>query len=355
MIATLIAPEVRAKVHHSASIATFLVASIIHGGCLSGSYEIHRSELARLAATPPELRGSRVEVEQELFGSDLESAPPVHAQTQIVLIGGVDVGGGYGHSPSGGRPRPATGGSTGAGGGGGGKAWNAKEAAIAVLVLATFGVVIAGVVEAQRYEGTVQLHPMHPVHLFGRDGNYTILPLAHLDPGVVQWAERAVIRSSEGPFLVLDRAPLRRRGLTYGVYFGVVQLASADGTTSSGPSGTIHFGYFPSQHLGLVASASYAWRDNLVGKTLYEHRYGGEVQFIPLAADIFHAGVYGGGGLAWRLEDGFSRGEDRSLAFSGGALVQLDVNTHIALTARFGFHTGHDKRMSDAMLGISVY
>ncbi|HRC58721.1 MAG TPA: hypothetical protein PKU97_22515 [Kofleriaceae bacterium] len=340
---------------HRAALAVLLAAAVPSSGCLSRTYEIHKPELARLAATAPEVRGASVEVEQELFGSDLETAQPVTSSTQIVVIGSVDVG------PRHPAPRPRPGSGDGGGGGGssgggtGGKATNAKEAAVAVLVLATFGVVIAAAVEAQRYEGTVQLHPMHPVHLFGYDGNYMIVPLAHLDPGIVQWSQRAVIRSNEGPFLFLQRAPLRRRGLTYGVHFGVSQLASADGTKTSGPSGVIHVGLFPGEKIGLLGTASFAWRENLVRQTLYEQRYGIELQAMPLAADIFHAGVYAGVGLAWRLEDGFSRGDDRGLAFSGGAQLQLDVNTHIALTARFGLHSGHDEYLREATFGMAVY
>lgn len=341
-----------------APLAALLIAAVVSGGCLSQTYEIHKPELARLAATPPELRGARVEVEQELFGTELEAAPPVSAHTQVVVVGTVDVG--PGQPPPGRRPPPGhggvpTGGGGGSGSGGSGKAWNAKEAAVAVLVLAAFGLVIAAAVEAQRYEGTVQLHPMHPVHLFGYDGGYTVLPLAQLDPNVAAWTRRALIRSNEGPFLTLQRAPLRRRGWSYGLHLGVSQLASADGTKTSGPSGIIHLGMFPSETLGVLGTAAFAWRENLVHQTLYEQRYGVELQLMPLAADIFHAGVYGGAGLAWRLEDGFSRGNDRGLALFGGVQAQLDVNTHLAITARFGLHSGHDEYLREATIGMAVY
>lgn len=335
-------------------------------GCLARSYEIHKPELARLAATPPVLRGMNVEVEQELSATEAEPAQPVNERTVIFIGGSFDVspghgGGGY-YQP---RPRPSRGGGGGLGGVGLGKgsgkgaASDAKATAIAVLVLATFGLVIAGAIEGQRYEGTVQLHPMHPVHLYGHDGNYLVMPLAELNPAAVQWAERAVVRSSEGPFRFVERAPLRRRGLTYSVNFGVAQLTSSDGTHTSGPSGNILFGYFPSQTLGVLATAGFAWRENLMRFTTYEQRYGLELQAMPFAADIFHGGVYVGGGLAWRLEDGFSRGNDRSLSLNAGVQAQLDFNTHIAFTARFGFYTAHemgfDEPMQEVMAGLSVY
>lgn len=340
-----------------AVLPALLAAAIPSGGCLSNTYQIHRTELARLAALPPEVRGASVEVEQELFGSELEPAQPVERHTQIVVVGTIDVG--PGRPPPNARPRPGAGGGLpgggGSGGSRGGNAFNAKEAAVAVLVLATFGVVIGAAVEAQRFEGTAQLHPMHPVHLFGYDGNYTIMPLAHLHPGVVQWARSAVVRSNEGPFLQLERASLRRRGFTYGVHFGVSELASADGTVTSGPSGLIQFGYFPGQKVGVLGNALFAWRENLVGQTLYEQRYGLEIQSMPLSAHIYHLGAYANAGLVWRLEDGFSRGNHRGLGWGAGLQLQIDVDTHIAVTARAGVQSGHDEYQTEATVGMSVF
>jgi hypothetical protein len=345
-------------------LAALLIAAVASGGCLAPSYEIHKPELARLAATPPVLRGVRVEVEQELSATATEPAQPVNERTVVFVGAGFDLGPGHGGGYYQPRPRPSRGGGGLGGVGGGGnkgssKASDARAAAVAVLVLATFGLIIAGAIESQRYEGTVRLHPMHPVHLYGHDGGYLVLPLAELNPQAVQWADRAVIRSTEGPFQFLERAPLRRRGFTYSTYFGVNQLPSSDGTHTSGPSGLVHFGYFPSQTLGLLATASFAWRENLIHFNTYEQRYGLELQALPFSADIFHAGAYAGGGLAWRLEDGFSRGNDRSLSLDGGVMFQLDVNTHVAITGRFGFYTAHENGTEDplreATLGISVY
>ncbi len=330
-----------------ATWATLLAAAVLHTGCLAKSYEIHKPELARLSAVPPVLRGMRVEVEQELSTSDIEPARPVDERT-VIVSANVSAGGSFGARP---RPRPA--------GSGGSSASDAKATAIAILVLATFGVVIAAAVEGERFEGTVQVYPMHPVHLFGKDGGYLVMPLAQLDAATVQWTERAVLRSTEGPIRFVERAPLRRRGLTYGLHFGVVQLPSGDGTHTSGPQGTIHFGYFPSQTIGLLATGSFAWRENLVGYNAYEQRYGAELQVMPLSADIFHAGVYGGAGMAWRLEDGFSRGNDRSPMLAAGVQLQLDVDTHIAVTARLGLHIAHDfdydEPLREATFGLAIY
>jgi hypothetical protein len=336
------------------AIAALFFLLTAQAACLPKSYEIPRTELARLSAVPPVLRGIKVEVEQELSGSVVEPAPPV-GDTTVVVTGGVSVGSSLPHS----RPSGEGGGFGGVNLGKGGAGADAKATAIAILMLATFGLVIATAIESQRYAGTVQLHPMHPVHLFGRDGNYLVRPLATIDAATVQWTERAVIRAAEGPVRMLERAPLRRRGLTYSMSFGVSQLASADGTHTSGPHGYLQFGYFPTQTVGLLATASYAWRDNLVFYTLYEQRYGAELQVMPFHADIFHIGAYAGGGMAWRIEDGFLRGNDRSTSLSAGLQAQLDVATHVAVTARFGLYTAHeqsiDEPMREVSIGLSVY
>ena len=332
--------------------AALLLALATQGGCIARSYEIPHTELARLVAVPPVLRGVSVEVEQELTTSSVEPAAPVGERT-VIVAGGFGTGSSLIRAPS------RRGGSFGSFGRGGSSASDAKSIAVAVLVLATFGLIIAAAVEHERYEGTVRLHPMHPVHLFGHDGGYLVLPLAQIDPAAVQWTNRAVVRAAEGPLDYLQRAPLRRRGFTYSLNFGVAQLSSGDGTHSSGPSGLLHFGYFPSQTLGVLATAGLAWRGNLVNNRLYEQRYGLEVQAMPLAIGIFHAGAYLGGGAAWRLERGFVRGNDRSPTLSAGFQIQLDYNTHVALTARLGVYSGHerglDEPMREATFGMAIY
>ena len=64
---------------------------------------------------------------------------------------------------------------------------------------------------------------------------------------------------------------------------------------------------------------------------------------MPLDAGILHAGVYGGAGDAVRVEDGILGPDTNSstLAIGGGAMIQLDLNTRIALTARFGVDNAH--------------
>ncbi|HEU4732046.1 MAG TPA: hypothetical protein VFT22_29320 [Kofleriaceae bacterium] len=338
-----------------------VLASILVSGCGVNSYRIPPSELARIAQLPPEARGEHVRVIQELVASDVPAAPPVSDQTEVIIAPRVDVA--VGVSGGGG------GGHRGYGGGGqfggakiGGAGNDGKAAAVAILFLAATALVTAAVVEGSRFDGWARLHPMHPVHLLGRDGGYTVMPLAWIDPGAARWADTAVVRSTEGPWLSLERAPLSREGLTYGMYGGIGSLRSADGTTETGPAWTVQLGVFPTQQIGILASLFFGWRDNQLGATLFETRTTAEVQAMPVQLGILHLGLYGGAGFAHRFEDairlpggGLVAGDETSLALVGGAMLQLDINTRVALTGRLGIARAHDEEMHDVLIGISVY
>src|SRR5262249_13667640 len=157
-------------------------------------------------------------------------------------------------------------------------------------------------------DGWTQLHPMHPVHLIGKDGRYAVMPLAWIDPNVAAWADHAVVRSSEGPWHQLERAPLSRQGWTYGMYGGFGSLRSAAGDLGMGPAFTVQAGYFPEHRFGILGSMFFGWRDNRVNQTLFEARYTLEAQGYPVQIGPLHAGLYGGAGASTRLEDTFTDG-----------------------------------------------
>jgi hypothetical protein len=336
------------------AVAVVLAGSLI-AGCSVPSYRIPPAELARLAQLPPEQRGQHVRVIQEVLESDVPAVAPVTNETRVVIVPEVTLYGGA---------RPYTGGHGHFGPGGkiGGAGNDARSAAITVLVLAVTSLVTAAIIEGSRFDGWAQLHPMQPVHLIGKDGNYVVVPLAALDPDTAAWTDTAIVRSTEGPFLELDRAPLWRPGLTYGVYGGIGSLRSADGSTQFGPGWTVQLGVFPVQQVGILASVFFGWRDNQYNATLFETRTTAEVQYLPVQAGILHAGLYGGIGFAHRFEDAIKlagdhviAGEDTSAALAGGAMFQLDVNTRVALTARLGLAYAHTEQMTDLLFGISVY
>jgi hypothetical protein len=339
------------------ALAVVLAGSLIAGGCTVNSYRIPTSELARLASVAPEARGQRVRVIQEVIASDVPAAPPITNETEIVFVPQVNVSAGV---------RRPIGGGWGGGGLGGGKIGGAggdgKGAAVAILVLAATAIITATVIEGSRFDGYAQLHPMHPVHLLGKDGSYTVVPLAWLDARAAAWADTAVVRPSEGPWRALERAPLSRQGLTMGMYGGYGSLRSADGNLAMGPAWTVQLGVFPTQEVGLLASVFFGWRDNQYNATLFETRTTAEVQVLPVQLGILHGGLYGGLGFAHRFEDAIKlagdhviAGDETSAAFDGGAMLQLDINTRIALTGRLGTAYAHGEQMHDVLIGLSVY
>ena len=333
-------------------------------GCGTTSYKIPASELQRLATLPPAQRGQNVRVVQQLGDADVGAPQPVNSETQLVFFPTleVDVGGGprRGWGPHATAPRSGAGGEGGVnvgntGGGHSSGAGDGKAEAIALVVLAVTGLVIAAVVEGSRDDGYAQVHPMAPLYLTGLDGSRVVMPLAALDPESAAFSEYAIIRSNETPWHWNGRAPLDRAGLTYAVLAGAGTMKSADGTKTTGTATTIQFGFFPDQRLGIVGSLFLGWRDNTQIQTVFETRYTLEVEGYLAQAGPLHFGLYGGGGGATRLEDGIAGGNASGLALLGGAQIQLDINTRLALTARFGQTYAHDERMTDALFGLAVY
>jgi hypothetical protein len=332
------------------------LAALMITGCAANSYRIPNDELARLAQTPPGERGKRVRVIQEIGGGTLvNNQERVGPDTQIIIVPQINIHTG---------PRYTRGGSGGVGGGGGGgkggrisggSGSDGKAAAIAVIVIAAVALFVVAGVEGSRFDGWSEIHPMHPVHLIGKDGGYTVMPLAWVDQDAANWAQKAIIRPMEGPWRNLERAPLWREGPTMGMYAGTGTLHSAHGDTGVGPAFTIQLGYFFNQWVGILGDLNFAWRENQLQDTLFESRFQLELQVLPLHAGILHGGGYVAGGTAYRLEDNVIGGDAGSRVYSGGAMLQLDVNTRIALTARAGLTRIHDERTTDLVFGLSVY
>ncbi|HEY5928632.1 MAG TPA: hypothetical protein VIV11_43400 [Kofleriaceae bacterium] len=344
-------------------IALVVAAAVVTTGCASQTYKIPAYELQRLSQQPPDTRAERVRVQQELGDADVGPPQPVTAETQVVFFPHIHVGGAYER-----RRYYQSGSSWGTGGGGGGPSGrggasslklngggDGKGAAIVILVVAAVALVAVAAVEGSRFDGYAQLHPMHPVYLVGRDGGRVVLPLAWIDPMTAQWAKYGLVRRHEGPFTQLERAPLDREGWNYSMYGGIGTFESADGSKAAGTATTIQLGYFPSHPIGIVGSIFFGWRQNAVDQTLFESRYTLELQGYPIHTGPFQVGGYIGGGAAYRFEDGIDGGNSGSSALIGGGMLQLDVNTRIAITARLGVTRAHQERMTDAMVGLSVY
>jgi hypothetical protein len=347
-VATLGDMTMRGSIRYTRTLALFLAFSV--AGCGSNTFRVERGELQRLAQLPPESRGQSVMVEQDLTSTDVAPQPAVSADTSIFIGPRIYVGGsattrqpgGAGYSPRGGRGIPSMG-------------TDAKDAAMVVLVLAATALVTVAVIEGNRFAGQVQLHPMHPVHLFGRDGGYTVMPLAAIDQSVVQWADHAVVRNTEGPWQELTRNSLTRDGWTYGVMVGAGNVRSRDRKIDNGPTTSIEIGHFFGQQLGILGFAQFAWRDNAAQGTVFEQRFGAQVQFMPLQASIFSLGGYAGLGFSRSFEDGERSYTNYTVAAPLGIQAQLELHTNIAITARLGAVRTQGETLREMLVGLTVY
>lgn len=347
-------------------IAGVVAATVLVTGCATNTYKIPTQELQRISMQPAEMRGERVRVQQELGEADVGPPQPVTAETQIVFFPEMHVHGyerrryyrANNASFSTGSGRVKGGMNLGISGGGGG---GDKGAAIAILVVAAVALFAVVAVEGSRFDGFAKLHPMHPVYLIGQDGSRAVMPLAWIDPQTAAFTKTAYVRRNEGPWQEIERAPLDRGGWNFSMYGGSSIISGIDGARGSGFSSDIQLGYFPAHQVGIVGTLGFAWRDNEVGTTNFHARYGGELQFFPIASGLLQVGGYAGLGGAYRSDERFiqnrviSHVDEGSRMYRGGGILQLDVNTRIALTARFGVTSSFGERTGDALFGLSVY
>ncbi|MCG8555863.1 MAG: hypothetical protein MJD61_11345 [Proteobacteria bacterium] len=317
-------------------------------GCLGTTFRIKHDELHRLASALPQQRGQRVRVLQR-FGVEgrPRPAPAVGVYPSTVVV--VDAGSPPARGAGAAVQSVAS------------KAEAAEESAKALTVLAVLGAVGLAAAEGPRYDGWVELHQDHPVHLLQRNGAWFWVPLSKLDPATIANVQEAVVVQGEGPWRPLGRAPLDRKGFTYGVELGGAGLASMDGKAYPGFSTRIQFGGFPSQHIGLIVNLGYGWGDNGQRQTLVNQRVNLELHGYAPALGRAHLGGYLQAGLLRRVEDqalGRSRsGQDP--IFGGGVLAQLELTTRLALTGRVGLAsisgTRGQTRASEYSLGVSIY
>jgi len=317
-------------------------ASLMVTGCLSRSHVIPKRDLMALSTTPPEARGQRVRVVQSFAH---EAGPPERADNGgAVIIGG--------------PVRTRRGGIRGGGGRGGKgskiakmKADDAKAWFIAAIVVAA----ALAATEGARFDGWVNLNPGHPVYLFGYGGQYQIVRLRDITPEQASWARKAMVHPRDGTWRELERAPLNRQGWTYSVFGGAAQIPGIDGGLGRGFLGHIQFGYFFSESVGLNIDFGMGWRDNSLDQTIFESRNSLELQVLPLAAGIVHAGGYASVGYALQVDDRLGGGSRSSQVFAGGGMLQLELTTRLAFTARAGFANLQGHTVNEVAFGVSIY
>ncbi len=318
-----------------------LALSIAATGCLSNSHIIPRDEIVRLSQVDPERRGDSVYVKQGFQGDD--GPPPAPRGEGGVYVGVHTTVSGSPSRPYPRRQRPSN------------KAAQVKKDSKAWLVIAALAAVGLAATEGTRYIGWVNVHPMHPVHLYGPGGQYTVMPLAHIDPDTAMWTRKAFIRSSEGPtWNRLRRAPLDRTGLGYGVFMGGGEVITSDGFEDSGFFSHIQFSLFPVQHAGLALDIAAGWRTDEAGNFITDNRNALELQVFPFAAGSVHLGAFGQVGIAKRFDDG-EGADTSSFLLGGGGMAQLELTTTLAITARAQVTRIYDTESTDFTVGISVY
>jgi len=348
---------------HKALLVSILGFSLASAGCLSSSHRIGKSELLRLSRTAPEQRGNHVRVVQSVGGREAPPrAEPVQSTTVVYVESPVWVDGSPRRHDYYENSRASASTSTGGGNVGGGHhhsrfgnvAAGKKDAGKALLIIAAAAAVGLAFTEGARYDGWVKVHPMQPVHLYGRYGGYTVLPLAQIDERTAAWADRAYIRDDEGPFKRLGRAPLNRRGFTYSLLLGTGEVPVQDYNADPGFNGHIQFGYFFNRQIGLNLDLGMAWTNDQFQNTIYTSRTALELQAYLVRIGSLHAGLFGQLGGSSRFDDGIASATSSGL-LGGGAQLQLDLTTRLAITARAGVTNSFGETSKEASLGVSIY
>ncbi len=346
------------------------LVAVLTSGCLGHHYEISRTELERLAHEPPEARGQNVyAVQQFSTSSEPEPAPgwyqPMGEPPPGYIVGlhghwvpstYVDFGVPYYQPPVYSQPEvhdasPVTegtsGGSSAGSGGvssGGSSSTNIgnignvdRLIVLAVVVGVAVGVGLAAS-EGARYEGSVAVHPRHPVHLWHRHGGRSVVGLDELSPEHLRDVERATLSGREGAGMWLrGAAPLNRAGFSYQFGAGEDQLSLPGGLGARSLGFRFALGYYPVKQFGILADTRLQ-SGGMTGGSYYNARLGLEAQWYPIALWRLHLGPFVGGGQSWSASAGGAlpntSGQRPYVSF--GALAELELTTRLGLTFRWG-------------------
>ncbi|EPX63485.1 hypothetical protein D187_005891 [Cystobacter fuscus DSM 2262] len=355
-----------------------LIALMLTSGCLGHHYEVSRGELERLVQTPPQERGRNIYAVQRFStAEDPEPAPawepppgepppgygvthhghwvpslyfdfygtpyyepPIYRSPVVATaadVHGSSAGGGvHGASPV---PDNVTSSSS-SGGSSSGGLGNIngvdKLLVVAVVVGVAVGIGLAAT-EGARYEGSIAVHPHHPVHLWHRDGRQSIVALDELTAADLSTVSEVTLSGEEGAGMWLSgAAPLNRAGFSYQFGAGNDSLALPRGRTERGPGFRFALGYYPTKTFGLLADTRLQFDDNAV-RGYYNARLGLEAQWYPLSLWRLHLGPFVGGGQSWSATAGVGlpTTEGTRPYISFGALAELELTTRLGLTFRW--------------------
>jgi hypothetical protein len=391
---SLIRPVVTTVRSHAScgpvAVLTLTSFAVAASGCLSNEYAIHKDELMRVAAIAPESRGQGVRVSQQLGdrradaveeaipspyegGESYEPSGNVSLNVNVGgggsssgggVRGGAVAGGSFHGTPPGGgfHGTPASGGFHGTpgvggfhgtpvpkGGGGvdlnlGGGGGKGGEVILILVVAAIVGATIATVAlaasEGMRFEGHTAMSPEQLIYLNDAAGTHAV-PLGELTAAQAAAADSALVMDDEGYGLHrLDHAPLDRKGGVFRLDMGAGAF-NLGATRASGFGAHIQAGAYFTHTLGLVFDFGIGTGTAdpccaalpVPTDTMTRLSFGLEGQALPLALGPLHLGAFAGGGIATAGSGGVY--ENGPIA-SAGALLELDLTSHMALVARGG-------------------
>lgn len=345
----------------SPTLTLVTLCALLTSGCLGIQYEIPRSELERLVRTPPEQRGQAVHAVQQFTTASNpdpadpwpqpEAEPPpgygpsIHGHFWIPNI--YTDWGPPTHRPNAawsgpptvheatGVGQPATKpSSSNSGSGGIGNVDKLLVAAVVVGVAVGVGLAAS---EGARYEGTVAVHPRHPVHLWYGNGKQGVAALDELSDEDLRNVTRASLMGDEGAGL-WERAPapLNRQGFTYQFGAGEDHFALRGPLSERSLGFNFAVGYFPVRSFGLLANSRLQW-SSAEERSFYNVRLGVEAQWYPVNLWRLHLGPFGGAGTSWSASAGreLPDTEDQRTYLSFGGLAEFEVTTRLALTFRW--------------------
>jgi hypothetical protein len=212
--------------------------------------------------------------------------------------------------------------------------------------------------EGAHYDGDIAVAPGQPIYVKDFGGHVTEVPLAELSPGLAAAALEAKVMDDEGYGLRrLGRAPLNRRGGAFRLELGTSTFTYGTSTVT-GPAAHLQLGVFPTHTVGLLADIGLSGGSDSADPTagtIVRHSIALELDVLPFTLGRLHAGAFGKGGEAIVGSAGYETGP----IAGGGALVEVELTSSMALTMRAGANTAwFPSGVSSAATftgGISIY
>lgn len=344
--------------------ALITLIAMLTSGCLGHFYAVPRTELERLAQTPPEQRGQAIYAVQEFSTADEpEPAPPwapvsgqpppgysFDVRGYWVPDFYVQYGAPYYEPPPYQSPEVhdaspvgvsgSSAGPSGSSSGSSGSIGNIGKVDELLVVVVVVGVVVGlalAATEGARYEGHVAVHPHHPLHLLHSNGSQSIVALDELSLAHLTTVDSATLSGAEGAGMWLrGSAPINRRGFSYqfGSGYDSFALPGLQNYRSLG----FHFGlgYYPARTFGILAHSRLQFADEPLG-SFYNVRLGMEAQWYPISLWRLHLGPFVGGGQSWSASAGAAMPttSGKRPYLSAGALAEFEISTRLGLTFRF--------------------